>query len=302
MTSYVTDGTVGPWAREKLDCLNKYLQAYTTILQKQSWCKAFIYIDVFAGSGKAPLRQYQNQNPAKILLLNVADYIQETEKETEIYIHGSPKVALDIQSPFTEYIFIEKDNQRSSELEALRNDYGDRRKITILPGDANEQLQKYLLKSKRYNWKECRALAFIDPFGMQVPWNTIYGLGQTKAIEIILNLPVGMAIQRLLPKSGQFTEDRKKMLTEYFGSEDWENIVYEDQTGLFGEQRVKKPEAGQQLAKWYQKRLKQAYGYSSRPRLITNTKGAHLYYLLWAGPNQTGAKIASDVLKQGQVI
>ena len=26
---------VGPWAREKLDCLRKYLSAYTTILKDQ---------------------------------------------------------------------------------------------------------------------------------------------------------------------------------------------------------------------------------------------------------------------------
>lgn len=302
MTSYVTDGTVGPWAREKLKYLNKYLQAYTTILKKQSWCKAFIYIDVFAGSGKAPLRKYKNQNADQNTLLDVANYIREEEKETEAYVHGSPKVALDIQTPFTEYIFIEKDSRRISELKTLRNCYGDSRKISILQGDANEQLQQYLLNNTKYNWRKCRAIAFIDPFGMQVPWNTIHDIGQTKAIEIILNLPVGMAIQRLLPKSGQFSEDRKLMLTNYFGSPDWEKIVYEDQSGLFGEQRIKKSNAGHQLAKWYQKRLKQAYGYSSKPRLITNTQGSHLYYLLWAGPNQTGAKIASDVLKQGKVI
>jgi len=302
MTSYVTDGTVGPWAREKLDCLDKYLRAYTTILQKQRWCKAFIYIDVFAGSGKAPLRRYKNQAADQHTLLDVADFVREQEQETETYIHGSPKVALDIQIPFTEYIFIEKDTQRISELEALRRSYGNKRNVSILQGEANEQLQQYFLHDTRYDWRKCRALAFIDPFGMQVPWKTIHGIGQTKAIEIILNLPVGMAIQRLLPKSGQFSEDRKLMLTEYFGSSDWEKIVYEDQTGLFGEQRIKKRDAGQQLAKWYQRRLKQAYGYSSKPRLITNTQGSHLYYLLWAGPNQTGARIASDVLKQGEVI
>lgn len=302
MTSYVTDGTVGPWAREKLTYLDKYLQAYTTILQKQSWCKTFIYIDVFAGSGKAPLRKYKNQNADENTLLDVANYIKEEEKETEAYVHGSPKVALDIRTPFTEYIFIEKDSQRISELKALRNSYGDGRKISILQGDANEQLQQYLLNNTKYNWRKCRAIAFIDPFGMQVPWNTIHNIGQTKAIEIILNLPVGMAIQRLLPKSGQFSEDRKRMLTNYFGSPDWEKIVYEDQSGLFGEQRMKKSDAGPELARWYQKRLKQAYGYSSKPRLITNTQGSHLYYLLWAGPNKTGARIASDVLKQGKVI
>jgi three-Cys-motif partner protein len=301
MTTYVTDGTVGPWAREKLECLGKYLHAYTTILRKQDWCKGFVYVDAFAGAGKAPLRQYdaiQVENP----LLDVAGYIGEEEAETEIYIHGSPRVALNIQHPFTEYVFIEKSPKRVGELAEIQREYVDRRSITILEGDANEQIRSHLLSSGKYNWKEYRAVAFLDPFGMQVPWKTIEDIGKTKAVEIILNLPVGMAIQRLLPKSGHFSDEQKKKLTEYFGSSDWESIVYEEKQDLFGLLKTKKADAGQQLAKWYQKRLKEAYGHSSKPRLIKNPRGTHLYYLLWAGPNPTGKKIAEDVLKQGEVV
>jgi hypothetical protein len=32
---------VGPWAREKLECLGKYLAAYTIILRKQHWLKGY---------------------------------------------------------------------------------------------------------------------------------------------------------------------------------------------------------------------------------------------------------------------
>lgn len=296
MTTYVTDGTVGPWAREKLECLGKYLNAYTTILSKQSWCKGFVYVDAFAGAGKAQLRQYET-NQIENPLLDVAGYIGEEETETEMYIHGSPRVALNIKRPFTEYIFIEKSSKRVSELEEIQKEYSDRRGITILQGDANEQICSYLLSSEKYNWKEYRAVAFLDPFGMQVPWKTIKDIGKTKAVEIILNLPVGMAIQRLLPKSGEFSVEQRKKLTEYFGSPDWEPIVYEEKHDLFGLLRIKKADAGEQLAKWYQKRLKEAYGHSSKPRLIKNPRGTHLYYLLWAGPNPTGKKIAEDVLK-----
>ena len=171
MTSYVTDGTVGPWAREKLECLGKYLHAYTTILRKQTWCEGFIYLDAFAGAGKAQLRQYdksEQENP----LINVAEYINEEETEAETYIQGSPRVALNIQYPFTEYVFIEKSAKRVSQLTDIRKEYADKRNITILEGDANEQIQTHLLSSNRYNWKKCRAIAFLDPFGMQVPWKT----------------------------------------------------------------------------------------------------------------------------------
>ena len=41
-------------------------------------------------------------------------------------------------------------------------------------------------------------MVFLDPFGMQVPWSTIEALAKTKAMELIINFPLGMAIQRLL--------------------------------------------------------------------------------------------------------
>jgi hypothetical protein len=46
-------------------------------------------------------------------------------------------------------------------------------------------------------------------------------------------------------------------------------------------------------------RLKAAFGHVSEPRLITNTKGTPLYYLLWAGPHSKGLVIANHILKMG---
>jgi len=303
MTSYVTDGTVGPWAREKLECLGKYLQAYTTILKEQSWCKGYLYIDAFAGAGKAPERQYGNPpNENDSLFSEITDYVTEQGEENETYIHGSPRIALDIKFPFTEYIFIESDRKRLDELHKLQQEYGQSRNITILDGDANKIIQNIILHNNGYDWQKYRAVTFLDPFGMQVPWNTIESLGKTKAIEVFLNLPVGMAIQRLLPRTGEFTSSKKQKLTKYFGSTEWEQIVYEINPDMFGHKVTKNPDTGERLAKWYQQRLKKAFGFSPKPRLIKNTRGTHLYYLIWAGPKKSGENIAKDVLNQGQKV
>lgn len=301
MTSYVTDGTVGPWAKEKLDCLSKYLEAYTTILRKQPWSH-YIFIDAFAGAGKAPLRQYKNSTDGLPIFDEVAYFTREQETQTDEYVLGSPNVALNIKHPFLEYFFIEKNPDRVGELQKLEREFGAKRKIEVLQGDANTQILEEILRPGKYNWRKTRAVAFLDPFGMQVPWSTLVALGNTRGIELILNLPVGMAIQRLLPKSGQFSEEERKKLNDYFGSSDWEREVYDEQLGLFGFERTKKSDSGARLALWYQSRLKEAFGYAAKPRLITNTRGTHLYYLLWAGPNATGMKIASHVLKQGKEI
>ena len=60
MTTYCTDGTVGLWAQEKLDCLRSYLNTYTHVLLNQSWCKGKYFFDAFAGAGEAKLRKLEN--------------------------------------------------------------------------------------------------------------------------------------------------------------------------------------------------------------------------------------------------
>jgi three-Cys-motif partner protein len=303
MTSYVQNGTVGPWAAEKLACLEKYLSAYTTILRKQShWCRGYFYIDAFAGAGRARLRNVAGDSSSEDqLILQVSDY-QREDADGAKYIDGSPRVALGIEHPFTRYYFIESDPDRVSELERLKDEFVPSRDISIHPGDANEELQAIAFDSG-IDWKSHRAVVLLDPFGLQVPWATIEKISRTNALEVIINLPVGMAIQRLLPRSGRISESQRLMLSSYFGSEEWEEVIYRESTDLFGEARIEKIEkSGEKLAKWYGKRLKAAFGYVSRPRLIRNSRRSHLYYLLFAGPKRVGARIADHVLSQGEVV
>ncbi len=87
---------IGEWSEIKLEIIKKYAGAYTTILSKKEWCKGYAYIDAFAGAG------------------------QHIRKATGELIPGSPLNALLIERPFTEYHYIDLDNER---VEALRKAY-----------------------------------------------------------------------------------------------------------------------------------------------------------------------------------
>jgi three-Cys-motif partner protein len=137
---------------------------------------------------------------------------------------------------------------------------------------------------------------------MQVPWSTVVELAQTRSVEVIINFPMGMAIQRLLTRSGELRPGWEEALDAYFGSPEWRQQVYEDESGLFGAQRTKRPDAGTRLLEWYRLRLKQVFGNVSTPRLITNTRGGHLYYLIWAGPHAKGKEGADHILKMGESV
>lgn len=294
MTSYRTDGTVGEWAKEKLDILSRYLSAYTTILRKYGF-QDYYYVDAFAGEGRSELRINKEHASGESLLSEAASFRVENSEEAE-YIDGSPQVALEIAHPFKKYIFIEKDPKRVAKLSLLKANSELVERIEILEGDANVQLIDRLLNSG-INWTKNRGVVLLDPFGLHVPWQTLEKLSKTEALEVIINFPVGMAIQRLLPRSGQFSEEQRSKLTQYFGSSEWEQLLYRASTDLFGEASLSKvSDSGDHLAKWYRTRLRDLFGFATLPRLITNRQGGHLYYLIHAGPNETGVKIANDVL------
>ena len=288
---------VGPWVQEKLGCLRKYLNAYTTILNKQRF-NGYFYIDAFAGPGTLKIRREQTDDPTQKLLAEIASHSAEEPGKTE-YISGSPQVALELEKPFTDYVFVEVDKGRLRQLEGLKTRYeSPDLRIHLREQDCNDYL-RYLLDQNRKQWSHWRGVIFLDPFGMQVPWNTIVEIGKTEAIEVFINFPVGMAIQRLLKRSGQFTARERAKLDQYFGTCDWYNLLYDEDHDLFGETVTKIQNSGDTLVKWYRKRLKEVFRCVSTAREVCSTGGRPLYYLIFAGPNETGAKIANDVLIQG---
>lgn len=296
---------VGPWAADKLDRLGKYLHAYTTIMKDQSkWCNGFYYIDAFAGPGAHEVRaDCASVSFTSQLLLEVAEFGQADNEQKE-FIAGSPMVALDLQHPFTHYVFIEKNPDRVEELKQLQVKYHGVRKMSIHQEDCTGYLLRSVVNNRLINWKTHRAVVFLDPFGMQVDWATIEAIASTRAIEVFLNFPVGMAIQRLLRRNPEnFSAAQRQKLDGYFGSSDWYPALYKKARTLFDDDiDAKIEQSGAALVKWYRERLREIFGYVSKAALIRNTRGGHLYYLLLASPNETGAKIASQILSAGEAI
>lgn len=283
---------VGPWAQEKLGCLRDYLSAYTRILRKRTF-RGYFYIDAFAGPGTLRVRHECVDAPAQQSLIERAEY-----EEDASYLAGSPRVALEIEHQFTHYIFLELDPIRIAQLEDLKQEFStSSAEILIRKKDCNTYLRELLDRSRK--WNRWRGVVFLDPFGMQVPWETIVKIGETRAIEVIINFPLGMAIQRLLKRSGDFTDRERQRLDDYFGTDEWMDLIYTRQTDMAGERIDKIRESSDVLVRWYRQRLKGIFGYVSEAREIQSTRGRPLYYLIFAGPNETGSRIASHVLKQG---
>ena len=291
MTKRPRDSSVGPWAVEKLASLDRYLDYYTKRLKKQpQWQK--IYIDAFAGPGLAEVRSKPREESDQALQLWHDQSFDPVEQEV-VFLKGSPRVALDIANPFDLYVFIEKDATRVAELESIQSDYQRARRIEIHQGDANPILQKLLNGISKARHRGC---IFLDPFGLQVPWETITAIAKTGAMEIIINFPLGMALRRMLPASGNVPPGWQISLDTFFGSPDWRKHVYEERVDLLGTHVSKFVNSEDRLLGWYSERLRVLFGHVSEAQLVTNTRGGRLYYLIWAGPHEAGLKGANYIL------
>jgi three-Cys-motif partner protein len=286
---------VGPWAKEKLDALSRYLEFYTKVLKNQTWATT-IYLDAFAGGGRAAIRNRAAQDAGQSSLLD-----NEIDADQLELIKGSPAIALDVANPFTHYVFVDPSPERAAELMALRANYENRRDVDVLQTDAAAAINSVVAK---YPSRNIRGVAFLDPFGAKLEWASVEKLAQTGTFEVVINFALSMAIQRMLPNSGDVSSVNRQILDAYFGTTAWIDEVYRKRDGgLFEVDGLeKRPDYHERLLELYRSRLKSAFGNVSVPRLICNTRNVPLYYLLWAGPHQKGREGADYILKMGEKI
>ncbi len=284
----------GPWSDIKLDALERYLKAYTTALKNQPF--KIGYIDAFAGAGEIPSNEGSDEDDQHDLPLEDTDYAAEA------YRHGSPLIALETTPPFDSFVFIDNDSESMAELQNQIEQRGlSDRKLHFQLGDANAKLVE--LSGK--NWKEHRAVAFLDPFAMQLRWETLQAIAGTKSIDMWLLFPA-MAVSRVLPRSGEVPEAWQHKLNETFGSDGWKTAFYaEEAPNLFGESTVKKLEGFyERLSSFVTDRLRTIFpGVTKHPLILRNSCGSPIFLLCFAcanpNPRAIGAalRIAEHIIK-----
>ncbi|MGJ8651429.1 MAG: three-Cys-motif partner protein TcmP [Opitutaceae bacterium] len=272
----------GAWSDAKLIALSAYLEAYTHALKNKPFKLA--YIDAFAGAGLRDVKEAQE-----------GWFNDEFIEEDKQYRHGSPLIALSNKPKFQTLIFIEKDavslNKLQEQIETLPE--AKERDIHFLQGDANTQLQALMKR----NWSGRRAVAFLDPFALEVNWDTIEHIAKTEAVDMWLLFPA-MAVNRMLPKSGKIPPQWTERLNRLFGTNDWQEIFYtKDQPDLFGDEQISKtPKVFELLSEYVTQRLKSVFaGTHKSPLILRNSSGAPLFLLCFASGNPRGAPIATRI-------
>jgi three-Cys-motif partner protein len=267
----------GSWTDQKMRIVVDYAKAYLTIMAKQSWIKT-IYFDGFAGSG-----------------IITGDHGEEVKKGTALRI-------LDITTPkpFDIYYFVELNDAHKCALETqIRENYQDRNAYVIKDNCNNKlvSLSEYLTKNKSH-----RALAFVDPYGMDVEWSSIEAL-KGLGVDLWILVPTGVGANRLLKLDGNISDGWYTALEKFLGLNRTEidKRFYRRTTSntLFGEETniTKEKEAVQKLGNLYAERLGDIFKHISKPFLLKNSMNSIMYHFMMATNNASGVKIANDVIK-----
>ncbi|RMF48612.1 MAG: three-Cys-motif partner protein TcmP [Bacteroidetes bacterium] len=279
----------GPWTQAKLEALQKYLRAYMQIFTKNEKAKYFttVYVDAFAGTGYRTITDKDEQFLFKDL----------QEEDNQQFLKGSARIALELDPPFQRYVFIEKDPHHAAELQRQCANFPDRT-YQILPGDAGKILPQWIGQT---DWRTTRAVVFLDPYGMQVEWSLIEAIANTKAIDLWLLFPLGMAVNRLLTRNHLPPPAWRDKLDQFFGTPDWLERFYNVERDMFGHDYVSKKGSWHEISDFFNKRLQGLFPAVAKPRVLANSRGNPLYLLCFAAGNKKGGatalKIANHILE-----
>lgn len=284
----------------KLETVQRYLQAYSTALKKQSF--ELLYVDACAGSGSSiPRVALDQSDPNQVGLEGFSKPVADTDE----MIVGSAIRALGVQPPFHRYLL---NDVKQSNVEALRDSIAqdfphlaDRVELSRM--DANKMLRDLCLSQ---NWNETRAVVFLDPFGLQINYGTLEMLGRTKAVDLWYLVPV-FAMYRQISGEGQINPDGGPRVDAALGTRDWRHVavVEEESIDLFNQSQFRSKRAVD--VAWFEKIAKERIGKAFGGQVLDETlplgrNGLQEFSLMfaWANPSERAklaAKLARAVLK-----
>lgn len=162
-----------------------------------------------------------------------------------------------------------------------------------------------MLANTLKNHKNIKALVFLDPFGMQINWDSIKLL-KGLSVDLWILIPTGVIVNRLLERN--FNKEiglrHSQKLESFFGLTQDQIVDYfyreEQLPTLFGEDEtvIKKVEnAIKKIAELYIERLKTIFpNVTSQPLVLYSGQNVPIYHFAFAAKNRVAKKIAQQII------
>jgi len=272
----------GDWTVNKIEILVEYARAYLKIMKSHPYWKK-LYFDGFAGSG----------------------FILDTSFTGIEKTLGAAMRIVEITDPisFDEFYFVEKEQYSFDLLNDNIKNHHIEKTIYIVREDCNIKLKSLADFLRTKKGKNYKVLAYIDPCGMQLNWDSIENL-KDLSIDLWILVPTGMGVNRLLKNNGEISDAWLEKLEFFLGMERKDIIDYfykkNIELTLFGEESIvsKEKDTIDKSAILYKKRLNDIFKFVSDPFIMKNSTNSSMYHFFMATKNQNAYKIANDIIKK----
>ena len=260
------------WTEIKLDALRGYLSFYTMALKDKPFPNnpfRLNYIDGFAGTGSVMIKS----------------------DEGDRNISGSARIALLTDPPFQRIFLIDNKPSHVKELNALCMDLGATN-ASVYGGDANEEIKKIL---KSIDWRNERAVMFLDPYGLSVEWPTVKEIARTKAVDLWYLFPLSGITRQAPRRYAAMDSDKERALTRCLGTDEWISAFYEPvpQADLFSsDEELHRTAEWDDLLTFVQERFSSTFPYVAEPLILFTTNNSPLFALFFMISNPDPKAIA----------
>lgn len=266
-TGLIDDGLftpdVGAWGEQKYSLVQNYAQMFTASMKGKWNCR--VYIDLFAGSGRARIR------------------------DSGRIVNASPLLALDIKSRFDKYIFCEENSIKIDALkERVSKAYPDVDPMFI-HGDANKVVDQVLQEIPQHR-PDFRVLSFCfaDPYKLDnLKFETIRALAK-KYMDFLILIPTGMDAHRNI---SYYIKPESRKVDGFLGTSSWRDDWHTAE--LKGEKKF-----GAFLLKQYCKEMEAlGYKYHDTEDIRYHKKNFSLYRLAFFSRHELGRKFWTESKK-----
>lgn len=258
----------GPWTLVKLDLLEKYLHFFGTALKDQPKPNSRFrrcYIDAFAGTGKCTIR---------------------VDKKARATVQGSAEIALATEPAFDVLHLVDIDPSHAEDLRLLAASAATR-DVHVYQEDCNAALRRIIQGT---NWKETRGVAFLDPYGMALHWETLKAVADTRALDAWYLFPLSGVFRQAAGDYDRMLPENAEAVDRILGTDEWRERFYlpDGQTALLDEdQSARRYRAAnpRDIAAYVHERLCSIFRGWVSPPIILPENGAPLFALFFAVSN-----------------
>lgn len=249
----LTAPEVGEWGEEKYQLVRCYADIFSRAMSGK-WA-SLVYLDLFAGSGRATLA------------------------DSRRIVASSAVLVLDVPKPFSIYVFSELDSKKTAALRRRVEIRADR-DVHVVEGNTNEQVSKIVALMPPGSLAFC----FADPYRLEnLHFETVRQISQRRADFLVL-LPSGMDANR---NEANYFKPANGVVARFTGQHDWRDRVTKRGGTTFGD--FVADEFGRSMAT-----LGYLYNGLASTKVIVNRNNVPLYRLAFFSKHPLGAKFWDD--------